>query len=93
MADPLGELVTDDARAMVLFCDGTVPADVAATLREADVAPDVIVVDGREVYLWMPAGMQKAKAPRAVEKAGLGPAATMRNWRTVTKLAAMAASR
>jgi uncharacterized protein (DUF1697 family) len=89
-ADPLGEQVSDHSRAMVLFCERKVPAAAAAALRTADVAPDVVVVEGREVYLWMPEGLHRARAPRAVERADLGPAAKMRNWRTVTRLAEMA---
>jgi len=53
-------------------------------------APEALVLDGREVYLFLPEGMGRAKLPPALPL--LRRVATVRNWRTVTTLAGMAGS-
>jgi uncharacterized protein (DUF1697 family) len=58
------------------------PLDAAATKGE-----DYTVV-GREIYLHLPNGMGRSKLGAAMSKLSLH--ATVRNWNTVTKLAAMA---
>ncbi|MCC7365571.1 MAG: DUF1697 domain-containing protein [Dehalococcoidia bacterium] len=50
--------------------------------------PEAYEVRGRDVYLYLPAGVGRSKLAEALAK--LPGTATMRNWRTVTTLEAMA---
>ncbi len=52
-------------------------------------APDEVIVDGHEVFLFMPNGLGRSKLAADVDRR-LKPSGTTRNWRTVTKLAEMA---
>jgi uncharacterized protein (DUF1697 family) len=52
--------------------------------------PDTFRVAGQEVYLHCPNGYGPSKLSNAYFEKQLGVAATTRNWRTVTTLAAMA---
>jgi uncharacterized protein (DUF1697 family) len=66
-----------------------------AAVRRLDLArfrPDECVVRGREVYLFLPGGMGRAKLPAYVDRQ-LDVPATARNWNTVAKLAELAGSR
>ena len=62
-----------------------------ASLGLADPAaylPDAAVAVGREVHLFLPGGLGRSKL--AADLARRGPRGTTRNWRTVTRLLAMA---
>lgn len=87
---PLLDLMTDPARYLVGFLDGEPdPAGVRA-VAEIDVAPDQIRLAGREVYLWCPAGVLASPLSKLPWTRVLGAEVTMRNWTTVTRLAALA---
>jgi len=51
--------------------------------------PEEFSIAGAEVYFHLPNGMGRAKVPDYVGRA-IGVAMTVRNWKTVTTLAAMA---
>lgn len=53
--------------------------------------PNELSLAGREVYLRYPYGTGRSKLSNTYLEKRLGVAATMRNWRTVTKLAELAA--
>jgi uncharacterized protein (DUF1697 family) len=61
-----------------------------AALAELDCAPEAIAVRGTDVYFHLPNGMGRAKLPELFGRWVKTPA-TMRNWRTVTKLLEMSA--
>jgi uncharacterized protein (DUF1697 family) len=89
-ANPLADVATDPARTLVIFLSA--PPDPArlAALDPAEYAPDVFAAGERELYLWLPEGFQRARINQAVvEEALHEPAATARNWNTVTKLLGM----
>ena len=52
--------------------------------------PEAVVVTGRELYFRLPSGMGRASLPPYVGRR-LGVPTTVRNWRTVTALARLAA--
>jgi len=52
-------------------------------------APEQFELHGREVYLYLPDGLGRAKLPAALTRV-IGTPDTARNWRTVLKLAALA---
>jgi uncharacterized protein (DUF1697 family) len=64
----------------------------AHVLESLDVAPDRFEVVGDDVYLYYPNGVTGARLGGAVLERRLGVAATLRNWRTVTRLAELADS-
>lgn len=78
----------DEAHQHVVFTDG--PAKVALTgVDLAAFAPEEAVARGTELYLHLPGGVGRSKLAVAVGKQK-GSVGTMRNWRTVTTLLAMA---
>lgn len=90
-ANPLADVATNGAKQHVVFLSAE--PDRAALEAIADPAPEVFAVRGREIHLWLPGGTQGSKLMKEMSKPGLAPgaSATVRNWNTVTKLAAMAA--
>jgi uncharacterized protein (DUF1697 family) len=89
-ADPLGDRATDHSRYMVVFLEKPVSAAQLADIDPAAYAPEAFAVDGRHLYLWLPEGSHASRLARAMGEKRFGGAATLRNWRTVTKLAEMA---
>ncbi|MEX2210827.1 MAG: DUF1697 domain-containing protein [Gaiellaceae bacterium] len=64
------------------------PAQAALTaLASLDIAPDRFAAVGPDVALYYPNGFQGAKLTAARLEKQLGVQATLRNWRTVTRLA------
>lgn len=51
---------------------------------------DEYIVQGREIYLWLPNGVGRSKLSNAYFDSKLGTVSTGRNWRTVLTLAEMA---
>jgi uncharacterized protein (DUF1697 family) len=62
-----------------------------AGLDGLDCAPDEFAVNGTEVYCHFPNGLGRSKLPAQLFDRRLKIPATLRNWRTVTKLADMSA--
>jgi uncharacterized protein (DUF1697 family) len=89
-ADPLGDRATDHARYMVVFLEKTVPTSALADIDPGAYEPEEFAVDGRHLYLWLPDGSHASRLARVMSEKRLGGAGTMRNWRTVTKLAELA---
>ncbi len=81
-ADPLGDVVTDPSRYSVTFFPDAVDPDRVAAMPPGEGA--ALAVRGRELYLWLPGGMQHA--PAGWKGDPLLAAGTNRNWNTVTKL-------
>jgi len=77
----------DASRTQVAFLDGKPNAAKVKALESLDIAPDRVRVAGSDAYLHYPNGVQGARLSGALLEKELGVAATVRNWRTVTKLA------
>lgn len=60
------------------------PGELAG-LDPAAVAPEEIVVKGRDLHLHLPNGMAAALLPAALSR--VAPGGTTRNWRTILKVA------
>jgi uncharacterized protein (DUF1697 family) len=71
----------------VAFLTTRPPAN-AWTIDARSLAPERCAVVGRELYLYLPAGMGRSKLAAAVlaKPTAIGGRATARNWRTVLKL-------
>ena len=67
--------------------------DARAPARALRHAARGVPLRGAEVYLMLPNGVGRSKLSNAWLDARLGVVSTMRNWRTVTKLAAMVEAR
>lgn len=85
-ANPLGDVATDHKRLQVSFLSGKPAARAVRELESADVAPEQIVVAGREIHVWHANGIQRSPAAKLLARADLGVSATARNWSTVRKL-------
>ena len=88
--NPFADVATDPKRYQVSFLDGTLTPDVVRKLEAAAGPAEAVVVDGREVYAWQPAGVARSKLWALLGGRGLGVTATTRNWTTVTKLLELA---
>lgn len=86
--DRLGDHATDPARYSVTFLPEEPAPDRVAALPPADGGE--YVVEGRELFLWMPDGMSRSPLGTWPWDRLLGVAGTNRNWNTVTRLAEMA---
>jgi uncharacterized protein (DUF1697 family) len=88
--DPLGAVAAEPKLYQVSFLAGPLPESVLATLEAADLAPERVAVHGREVYGWHPDGIQRSPLAGMLTERRLGVQVTARNWRTLTKLLALA---
>jgi len=89
---PLATPASDPRRLMVAFLDRVPDVSVRGALDPEEFAPDRSALVGREVYLTYPNGSGRSKLNHALLERRLGVRATVRNWNTVAKLAALAAS-
>jgi uncharacterized protein (DUF1697 family) len=88
--NPLGDVAHNPSRYQVSFLSGKPAARVVRELTAVDVAPEQLVVSGREIYAWHPNGLQRSRVAKLLSDERLGVTATARNWNTVTKLLALA---
>ena len=88
--DPFGGVADDPKRYQVSFLSAPPEAAVVRALEDADVAPEQVLVSGREIYAWHPGGIQRSPLVKLLTDKKLGVTATARNWNTVTKLLELA---
>ena len=86
--DPFATEATDPARYLVTFLAEPPPKDKVDALPKADVGD--YLVRGRELYLWLPDGIQNTPLASWKWDQLLGGTGTARNWNTVTRLAQLA---
>ncbi len=89
--DPFEDRANDNARYLVVFLEKAPPATWRRSIDAGDCQPDEAAVRGKEIYLWLPTGVQNSKLAREATGKGVGTA-TARNWNVVTRLAELAAS-
>jgi uncharacterized protein (DUF1697 family) len=70
----------------VTFLRARVKGDAPKAIDASRYAPDMFVIEGREVYLYLPNGYARTKLQNALFERVLQTTATTRNWSTVTKL-------
>ena len=88
--DPLAGAAEDPKRYQVLFLSAALDEATASELEAADVAPERMAIQGRELYTWHPEGIQRSALARLLADRRLGVTTTARNWRTVCALLALA---
>ena len=91
-ADPLGQVAGDPARRMVIFLPAPPDRAVLRALERQDFGDERLAVAGREIHAWCPDGIGRSPLMAALGDARVSPGGTARNWRTVTRLAEMAAA-
>jgi uncharacterized protein (DUF1697 family) len=88
--NPLADLATDPSKLLVTFLSAPPDAADLRAIDPASYAPEVMAVGEREIYVWYPDGVRKARlSPPFFEKrypADVRVAGTARNWNTLTKL-------
>ena len=89
--NPFAAIADDPKRHQVTFLSAPPADDVVRDLLAADVTPERVAVDGREIHAWHPDGIQHSRLAARLTDKRLGVAATARNWRTVTALLDLAA--
>ncbi|MGH2889342.1 MAG: DUF1697 domain-containing protein [Solirubrobacteraceae bacterium] len=90
--NPLGAVADDPKRYQVSFLSAPLSRQVARRLVAAAVPPELVAIDGREIYAWHPNGIARSKLWNAVS-GRLGVTATARNWATVSTLLELAGGR
>jgi uncharacterized protein (DUF1697 family) len=75
----------DPAKVHVMFFNRAPAKAALAKVDATAFGPDEFVVGRKELYLHLPNGVGQSKLPAALVRQ-VPPEATLRNWRTVTKL-------
>jgi len=88
--DPFATEATDPARYLVTFLPEAPPPAKVDALPKAEGGGDYLV-RGRELYLWLPDGIQNTPLASWKWDQLLGIPGTARNWNTVRKLADLSA--
>lgn len=83
----------DTSQSHVSFLAAAPSPDGIASLAGVDISPDRVEVTGSDVFLHYPNGVHGSRLTGALLERHLGVAGTVRNWRTVTKLAELAGER
>ncbi len=85
--DPLCDVADDGSRYLVNFLSKEPDAEAVRALCEADHEPEVVCVEGSEVYVWTPQGVKAMRLSYSYLERRLGVIATARNWNTLNKIA------
>jgi uncharacterized protein (DUF1697 family) len=88
--NPLAAITADPKRYQVTFLASEPSTAIAERITGLAVAPEAVVVAGREIFAWHPEGVARSKLALALADRRLGIVATARNWNTVTNLLALA---
>jgi uncharacterized protein (DUF1697 family) len=88
--NPLRDVATEPKRYQVRFLASELGPEAARKVAATAVAPEQVVVAGREIYAWHPKGVARSRLWALLASRGLGVTATARNWTTVTSLLALA---
>jgi len=86
--DPLAAVADDPSRTLVVFLDRAPDAAALDALAAVASGDEVWAVHGRELHLWLPAGVADSAVNKALMKGVLGVTWTGRNWSTVLKIQA-----
>jgi uncharacterized protein (DUF1697 family) len=88
--DPLGAVIDDPKRYQVSFLSSELDSVAATRIAAAALPSERVVIAGREIYAWHPAGINRSALALALADRRLGVVSTARNWNTVTALLGLA---
>ena len=86
--NPLCDVADDGSRYLVNFLSGEPDVEAVRSLAVADHEPEVIHVEGSEVYVWTPEGVKAMRLSYSYLERHFGLVATARNWNTLNKIVA-----
>ena len=84
--NPLAQVAKDPKKHLVVFLAAKPKASAVNALDPAEFEPERFAIEGREVYVWLPNGVQRAKLGQSSWEPRLGVTATARNWATVERV-------
>lgn len=87
-SDPLGDVADDGSRYLVNFLSEEPDAEAAHSLAEANHEPEIVYVEGSQVYVWTPEGVKAMRLSYSYLEKYFGLIATSRNWNTLEKIVA-----
>ena len=88
--NPLGDVAKDPKKHLVVFLAAKPKASAVKALDPAEFEPERFAIDGREVHVWLPNGVQRAKLGQSSWEPRLGVTGTARNWATVERVLELA---
>lgn len=88
--NPFASAGVDFAELHLMLLLDRPPGEAITKIDPAQFAPEEFVLQDREVYLRLPNGMGRAKLSPSLFERVLKTPGTARNWKTVTKLLALA---
>ena len=80
----------EPAKLLVTFLAADPGEEARAAVRRIRTDPEELHIDGRELFIYFPAGMGRSKLPSSGIEKALKTSGTARNWNTVTKLLELA---
>ncbi len=86
------EAKRDPSHLLVVFLKRAPSAKEAEQVQVAITGPELVSVNGREVYIVYPAGIGRSGVTNAFVERKLGTRGTARNWNTVLKLGVIQAN-
>ena len=89
--DPFADVATDRSRHLVAFVASKPDGAALARLERLRGDDERLHVGGLELHVWCPAGLHRSRLGTACNDRDLHVTTTVRNWRTVEKLAELAA--
>jgi uncharacterized protein (DUF1697 family) len=81
-----GEARRDPGHLLLLVLKRAPSQQEVDALRAAIVGPEVVLADGKQAYIYYPAGVGVSKLTAKLIEKKLGTPGTGRNWNTVLKL-------
>jgi len=87
-----GRIGIEPNRLLVTFLGSAPSPEAKAKALAIPAAPEELRIDGREMYIYYPNGVGRAKLSPAVLERALRLSGTGRNWNSVTRLLEMAES-
>lgn len=86
------EAARDPSHLVVVFLKGAPGTTDVKALQVAITGPEIVRVDGRQAYIFYPNGIGRSRLTNTLIEMKLGTRGTGRNWNTVAKLGAVAAT-
>jgi len=87
--NPFRKIADPPKNSSVSFLDGKPAPDALEGIDPDEFAPERFLLEGQELYLWLPAGQIESPLRKVLTEKRLGSAATNRNWNTLAKLGQM----
>jgi uncharacterized protein (DUF1697 family) len=84
------EATRDPGHLVVMFLKDAAAAKDVDALRAAISGPEIVRGDGKQAYMFYPAGIGRSRVTNKLVEAKLGTRGTGRNWNTVMRLAGVA---